>query len=97
MVRFKLQNLGDSDLQVQEKDFALVVPGHGRKVIPYSMESVSVDLPSRVVRPNESVEGRAVFTDNNMPQGCRLVFKPYSRPSDQGTYAQIVSPSSATM
>ena len=93
MVRFKLQNLGDSDLQIQNKDFALVVPGASRKVIPYSNEAVSVDLPMNTIPPHQTMEGRAVFNDNAMPSGCRLVFKPYSRPDDKGTYAEISAPS----
>jgi hypothetical protein len=89
MVQFKLQNLTGNDLQVQGKDFALVVPGDSRKVIPYEQQSVTVDLPKSVVGPNETIEGRAVFSENTSPSGCRLVFKPYSRPNDRGTYAQI--------
>jgi hypothetical protein len=95
MVRFRLQNLSDSELQVQNKDFALVVPGQDRKVIPYNAENVSVDLPASVVPPHQTVEGRAVFNDNNMPNGCRLVFKPYSRPSDPGTFAEIIAPANS--
>ncbi|MGI8905035.1 MAG: hypothetical protein ACR2IE_00910 [Candidatus Sumerlaeaceae bacterium] len=91
MVQFRLQNLGNTDLQIENKDFALVVPGKSRKVIPYSKQTVSVDLPTRVVGPNETVQGRAVFNDNIMPTGCRLVFKPYSRPQDGGTFAEIGS------
>jgi hypothetical protein len=93
MVQFSIQNLGQSDLQVENRDFALVVPGEKRKVVPYNKESVTVDLPANVVRPNEKLAGRVVFSDNPMPVGCRLVFKPYGRPDDPGTYADIGGPS----
>jgi hypothetical protein len=78
-----ITNTGNEDLQITPTDFA-VIPRGTRQVVPYSAEGATIDMP-RVVRPGETVQGRARFREFQNPAGDRLVFKP----DGIGTYAEI--------
>jgi len=91
-ITFDLRNQGSAPMEVNREHFALVVPGKGRKVIPYSNSgSVMIDLPKTQLAPNESIQGRAYFKEAPTPAGMRLVYKPDAT----GTYAEIARPQGA--
>lgn len=88
-IEFSIYNLGATDLPVQPENFALVSTD-AREVTPYSRDTAVVDLPQpAVVKPNETLKGRAIFKQVNNPMGKRLVFKPDAT----GTFADINAPS----
>lgn len=87
-ISFKIYNMGTSDLTIKKEDFALVNTGNqdARGVIPFNAESSIIDIPQNAsLKPNESLQGRAMFKDVPDPLGRRLVFKPDSI----GTFADI--------
>jgi hypothetical protein len=87
-IDFSIYNLGETDLPVKREDFALISPD-SRKVVPYTRDGAVIDLPQpSVVRPNATLQGRAVFNSVNNPIGQRLVFKPDAT----GTFADIKRP-----
>lgn len=90
-INFSVYNMGTTDLQVKQSDFALI-NAETREVNPYDKANTVIDLPQpSVVKPNETLNGRAIFRRVNSPVGYRLVYKPDS----VGTYADV-SPASGT-
>lgn len=84
-INFSIYNLGTTDLLVEKQHFAIVSQGE-REVIPYDKQSTIIDLPQpAVVKPNGTIEGRAIFKNVNSPIGKRLVYKPDAT----GTFANI--------
>lgn len=85
MIDFNIFNMGTTDLQVDAKDFA-VISMNNRNVTPYDTSNAVIDLPQpAVVKPNQTLTGRAIFNNITAPAGYRLVFKPDA----QGTFADI--------
>jgi hypothetical protein len=84
-IDFSIFNMGTTDLEVKSEHFALIDPA-GRNVTPYDKANAVIDLPQpAVVKPNETLHGRAIFNSEPSPIGKRLVFKP----DNLGTFADI--------
>jgi hypothetical protein len=84
-INFSIYNLGETELVVEKQHFAIISQGQ-REVFPYDKQSTVIDLPQpAVVKPNGTIEGRAIFKNVNSPVGKRLVYKPDA----VGTFADI--------
>ncbi len=84
-IDFSIFNMGTTDLEVKKEHFALI-DQENRDVTPYDKGLAIIDLPQpAVVKPNETLHGRAIFKNETSPVGKRLVFKPDS----VGTFADI--------
>lgn len=84
-IDFSIYNMGSSDLKVEKDSFA-IINADSREVVPYNKENAIIDIPpAAVVKPNETLTGRAIFNSVNSPAGRRLVFKPDA----VGTFANI--------
>lgn len=85
-VEFSIYNLGTTDLPVKREHFAIISP-NSRDIVPYAPDSTIIDLPQpAVVKPGDTLHGRAMFKAVNNPVGKRLVFKPDAN----GTFADII-------
>ena len=85
IIDFSIYNMGSTDLQVDAKDFA-VISMNARDVTPYDKSNAVIDLPQpAVIKPNETLTGRAIFNNISTPVGYRLVYKP----DTTGTFADI--------
>jgi hypothetical protein len=89
VVFFTLKNKGTVPLDVRREDFAMIIPGSNRRVIPFSDNIGTLDLKQGPLQPNETLQGRVIFQDINAPGGNRLVYKP----DQTGTFARIETPS----
>src|SRR5262245_14705852 len=69
VVFFQLKNTGTQPLEVKRDDFALVVPGKGRRVIPFSETAGTLDLKQGPLLPNQTLQGRVIFQDVVAPAG----------------------------
>lgn len=88
-INFSVYNMGTTDLQVKQSDFALI-NAESREVNPYDKANTVIDLPQpSVVKPNETLSGRAIFRKVSSPVGYRLVYKP----DGVGTFADVAAAS----
>jgi len=85
IITFAITNNSQREYSVSPDNFALIVQGT-RRVVPYSPQIATVDVPSRL-GPGETIMGRAIFNDFPAPEGHKLVFKSGS----DATYAVITS------
>lgn len=91
-INFSIYNLGTTDLVIEKEDLAIISPDN-RNIVPYTKTTAIIDLPQpAIVKPNSSINGRAIFKKINSPLGKRLVFKP----DEVGTFADINRPSIQT-
>ena len=89
VVMFTVKNTGTQPLEIKRSDFALVVPGKNRRVIPFNDSVGTLDLQQGPLMPSQTLQGRVIFKDVQTPAGHRLVYKP----DDKGTFAIIANPS----
>ncbi len=85
VITFAITNHSSREYAVSPYHFALIVQGT-RRVVPYSPEVATVDVPSRL-GPGETIMGRAIFNEFPAPEGHKLVFKP----GNEATFAVISS------
>lgn len=85
MIEFKLTNTGATPIPLRREDFALVMTGSNRRVVPYNSRSATIELPGDTLAPGQTIQGRAVYKEFTEPAGKRLVYKP----DEMGTYADV--------
>jgi hypothetical protein len=89
VVMFTVKNNGTQPLEIRRQDFALLVPGKNRRVIPFNESVGTLDLQQGPLMPSQTLQGRVIFKDIQTPAGHRLVYKP----DEKGTFAIIANPS----
>jgi hypothetical protein len=93
VIQFVITNNSQRAIPLTRDDFALLVPG-GRRIIRYDPFTTNLEISPwpEIIRPGETLSGRAIFHEVQDPVTYRLVVNPRTGRKGDAAFTVITSP-----